>query len=198
MKRFTMLLCLCLSAFTLLSAQDTPNQENNNSETIDNQEEFTYTVNQKGDQLIKINLVANLPIAPKKLNIGGSGYLGYSYFFTKSFAVGGTIGFGYSITEGSNMFLFVPILAQATYQFQFRKFEFPFTLGIGGSFENYLDTTYFGLTIKPEIGAYFRYSPEWSFGLFAGYEFMPQWSTNSSYNYLGMICDVGASVRYHF
>lgn len=201
MKRFISILCFFLLALTLLTAQetaDTPADGEESQQTIESQNEIVYTANQKGDSLININLMVNLPIAPKKLNVGGSGQLGYSYFLTDAFNIGGSIAFGFSITEGSNMFLFVPILFRATYQFQVKKFEFPLSLNIGGCFENYLERTYFGLDIKPEVGAYFRYSPEWSFGIFSGLHVLPQWYKESKYDYVGLICDIGASVRYHF
>jgi hypothetical protein len=112
--------------------------------------------------------------------------------------LGGDLSFGYNVTIGSNVFTFVPILFKASYQPVFKKFEFPLSLGVGVSFENYLTRTYFGPVFKPEIGAYWRIVPEWSFGIHYGMYFMPQWYSDSKYTYLGIIQDLGISGRFHF
>jgi hypothetical protein len=78
------------------------------------------------------------------------------------------------------------------------KIEIPLYIGIGGAAQNYVDKSYFGLAIKPEVGFFYRFSSEWSFGALAGLYILPQWFRNSDYNYTGFITDISASVRYHF
>lgn len=161
-------------------------------------EEFIYKMNQKGDQFIKIGLMVNIPLHPSttQLKVGGSGTLGYMRFLNSNLAVGGDASFAYMTTIGDNVFTCIPLMAKVMYQFTFHKFEFPITLGIGGAFQNYIGESYFGLIIKPELGAFFRYSPDWSFGVNVGWNMMPQWTKDSSY--FGVIMDIGATVRYHF
>ena len=161
-------------------------------------EAFIYKMNQKGDQLIKIGLMVNIPLHPSttQLKVGGSGTLGYMRFLNSNLAVGGDASFAYMTTIGDNVFTCIPLMAKVMYQFTAHKFEFPITLGIGGAFQNYIGESYFGLIIKPELGAFFRYSPDWSFGVNVGWNLMPQWTKDSSY--FGVIMDIGATVRYHF
>lgn len=161
-------------------------------------EEFIYRMNQKGDQFIKIGAMVDISLRPSlnQLKVGGSGTLGYMFFLTGNFAVGGDATFMWMPTVGKNMFTCIPLMAKVMYQFTLHKFEFPITLGIGGAFENYVDDTYFSLIIKPEVGVFFRYSPSWSAGINVGCNLMPQWTKNSSY--FGVIMDTGVTVRYHF
>ena len=161
-------------------------------------EEVIYKMNQKGDQFIKIGLMVNTPLKPpaSQLKAGGSGTLGYMRFLNSNLAGGGDASFAYMTTVGENVFTCIPLMAKVMYQFTFHKFEFPITLGIGGAFQNYIGESYFGLIIKPEVGAFFRYSPDWSFGINVGWNMMPQWTKDSSY--FGVIMDAGITARYHF
>lgn len=184
MKRLILfMLCftLCISAF---------------AQEIDS--DYVFRASQAGDQYAKINLALNLPNRPEQLNVGGSGTLGYHVFVTDNFNLGGDVGFNYLKTVGDNVFYFIPILFKAGYQFNTGKFEIPLYLGIGGSIQNYIDRTYFGLTLKPEVGIYYRTSSDFSFGILAGVYVMPQWYKNTSHNYTGVITDLSLSVRYHF
>ncbi|MBR6566909.1 MAG: hypothetical protein IKK79_08905 [Spirochaetaceae bacterium] len=161
-------------------------------------EEFIYKMNQKGDQFIKIGLMVDIPLRPSvgQLKIGGSGTLGYMFFLNSNLAIGGDASFAYMTTLGDNIFTCIPLMAKVMYQFTLGKFEFPITLGIGGAFENYIGDMYFGLIIKPELGVFYRHSPDWSFGANVGWNLLPQWTKDSSY--FGVIMDAGITARYHF
>lgn len=178
------------------TSQDTSQDESQDSYIED--EEFIYKMNQKGDQFIKVGLMVNIPLHPAatQLKVGGAGTLGYMRFLNSNLALGGDASFSYMTTVGKNVFTCIPLMAKVMYQFTADKFEFPITLGIGGAFQNYIGESYFGLIIKPEVGAFFRYSPDWSFGVNVGWNMMPQWTKDSSY--FGVIMDIGATVRYHF
>lgn len=191
MKRFLILLCLCIFSITMVFAQ---------TETENTEEDFVYKMNQKGDQHIHLDLNLDIPYKPdiSHLKLGGEGTLGYNRLITDSIMLGGEVSFAYNTTIGDNIFYAVPLLFKVTYQFTSKKLEIPLSLGIGGSFQNYVDRTYFGLTIKPEIGVFYRQSPDWSFGVRTGLFIMPQWYKNSENNYLGIIQDIGLAVRYHF
>ena len=177
-------------------SQDTSQDTSQDSYIED--EEFIYKMNQKGDQFIKIGLMVNIPLHPaaNKLKVGGAGTLGYMRFLNSNLAVGGDASFSYMTTVGKNVFTCIPLMAKVMYQFTVNKLEIPITLGIGGAFQSYIGESYFGLIIKPEVGAFFRYSPDWSFGANVGWSLMPQWTKDSSY--FGVIMDAGVTVRYHF
>ena len=191
MKRFLLVFCLMIAVTAFAAAQES----GEDPEFSDN---FVYKVNQKGDQLIKINLILNFPVLPKNLKIGGSGSLGYSYYFSDAFSVGGDASFSYSKTTGNNIFLFVPLTLKAGWQFSAGKFEFPLALSVGVAAQNYLDRSYWGLIVRPELGAYYRYSQDWSFGVQTGVSVLPQWYSNSEYNKTGCIISAELSARYHF
>jgi hypothetical protein len=142
--------------------------------------------------------MVDIPLHPatQQLKVGGSGTLGYMRFLNSNFAIGGDASFAYMTTLGKNIFTCIPLMIKAMYQFTFHKFEFPITLGIGGAFENYIEDSYFGIIIKPELGIFYRHSPDWSFGANIGWNMMPQWTKNSSY--FGVIMDIGVTARYHF
>ena len=156
-------------------------------------------MNQPGDQFIILKLNVDIPYVPfGKLLVGGSGTLGYQRFIVSGLTLGGDVSFGYSQTLGKNVFYFVPILFRAGWQFSAGKFEFPLSIGIGGAFENYLNSSYFGLALHPDAAAFFRYDSSWSFGLHAGLYILPQWYKNAQQNRTGIIQDIGLTVRYHF
>ena len=188
-------------------AENTPEQkvvpEDNtdteaSQEPSDFQEDFVYKMNQKGDQFINISLRLNVPLkpAPTQLYVGGAGTIGYTRFINSVFALGGDISFAYSTTVGKNVFTYVPILFKVMYQPTIHQFEFPLTLGLGFAFENYNTDTYFGFVAKPEVGAFYRFSPSWSFGLSTGITLMPQVAKQDFY--MGVIFDTALTVRYHF
>lgn len=188
-------------------AENTPKQEvvpEDNTDTeasqepSDFQEDFVYKMNQKGDQFINISLRLNVPLkpAPTQLYVGGAGTIGYTRFINSVFALGGDISFAYSTTVGKNVFTYVPILFKVMYQPTIHQFEFPLTLGLGFAFENYNTDIYFGFVAKPEVGAFYRFSPSWSFGLSTGITLMPQVAKQDFY--MGVIFDTALTVRYHF
>ena len=188
-------------------AENTPKQEvvpEDNTDTeasqepSDFQEDFVYKMNQKGDQFINISLRLNVPLkpAPTQLYVGGAGTIGYTRFINSVFALGGDISFAYSTTVGKNVFTYVPILFKVMYQPTIHQFEFPLTLGLGFAFENYNTDTYFGFVAKPEVGAFYRFSPSWSFGLSTGITLMPEVAKQDFY--MGVIFDTALTVRYHF
>ncbi|MGL4987480.1 MAG: TP0733 family outer membrane beta-barrel protein [Treponemataceae bacterium] len=211
MKKLLIFLFISMNFFVVNAQSDDQIESAEDKNPIESQEEITdddkaesmknplfFSMTQRGDQHIKISLMVDFPIQPKNLSIGGSGSLGYAYYFTPGFFVGGDISFGFSATEGSNVFYFIPIMAVTGYQFSIGRFEIPLMLGIGGIVETYINRSYFGFGVKPEVGAFFRFNPDWSFGLLTGAWLMPQWYDDSTKNRLGVFMDVSLSVRFHF
>lgn len=168
---------------------------------------YEYEPIRKGDQYISLSGGPEIPlfyIAPSgintttKLNLGGMGELGYSQFVNSNLAFGGEINFCFHTTLGANTFFYLPLLFKTTYVLVAGRFQFPVSLGVGGAFETYDSKNYFGPVIKPELGAYFQYSSEWSFGVNANYTLVPQWYANSSNNRTGNFLGITAGFRYHF
>ncbi len=192
MKKLSILLFVLLSFPLIGQEAETPSDEIEENAVV-------YEMNQKGDQFIALKLNLNIPYKPfEKLKVGGSGSLGYHHFIANDFTIGGNISFAYNQTLGSNVFYFVPFMVTATYQFEIGSWEIPVSFEVGGAIQNYINRTYFGLAIRPEIAGYYRFNQDWSFGLHTGVFVLPQWYSDPQYNYTGIIHDIGLSVRYHF
>jgi hypothetical protein len=181
------------------SQSDAPQDEAPSVSESEADRTYVYRANQSGDQFIRFSLMVNFPLRPAipQVSVGMAGDLGYMVFLNSALAIGGAASFGYHVTIGNNTFTFVPVVFKLMYQPVFRKFEFPVTIGVGGCFETYMNRTYFGLIINPELAAFFRINSEWSLGLFSSLLYMPQWYTNKDDNYDGFIITAGIGVRYH-
>ncbi len=197
MKRNVITIALLLALFSVpLFAQEELEEE---PIVISADDELLYEMNQKGNHYLGLKLDVNIPYRPfGNLQVGGSGSIGYHYFILDNFTIGGNISFSYTTTIGDNVYYFVPFMFAVGYQFDAGRWEFPISLEIGGAIQNYVDRTYFGLAIRPEMGAFYRYNADWSFGIQTGLYVLPQWYSNPEYNFTGLIHDVGLSVRYHF
>jgi hypothetical protein len=64
--------------------------------------------------------------------------------------------------------------------------------------QRYLDQGYLGFYLKGGASVYFRFNPDWSFGLNSNWYWLPQWTKDPSKNVDGNIVDLTLSVRYHF
>lgn len=208
MKRLTAALCaVFFSAAALTFTQEAPapgDDENDNDITYN----IDYSMNQPGDQYINIALMVTFPMnfggsfplyRQGQLNTGGAGMLGYHRFVTSWLAWGIDINFGYNPTIGSNIFTYVPIMFNLTFQPWYKKLEFPITLGVGAAMESYLSRTYFpGLALKGDAGIFYRATPSWSFGIVYDYMYLPQWYEDSQYNDYGLFSSIQFAARYHF
>lgn len=196
MKRF---LSICLLGFFCFGLAFAQTESEVQPETEDDYE-YVYKTNQGGDSFIKMGLSVNLPLNPPatKLKVGGAGTLGFYRFLNSWFALGGDFSFVYSETVGSNVYYFIPLMFRTVFQLTLDKFEIPLMVGIGGSFQNYVDRMYFGLTINPEIGCFYRFRPDWSIGGMVGAYLLPQWFEETKYNFFGVITTFSVSFRYHF
>ncbi|NLM00040.1 MAG: hypothetical protein GX220_01105 [Treponema sp.] len=196
MKKKLTLILLCFFVLGFVFAQT----ENEVQPEEDDEYEYVYKANQGGDSYIRMSLAVDIPLKPEipKMKVGGSGTLGFAQYLNSWFALGGDFSFAYSETIGSNVYYFVPIMFRATAQLTLDKFELPLTIGLGGSFQNYVDRLYFGLTIQPEVGIFYRFRPDWSIGAMCGLYILPQWYKNQTYNYIGYILTGTIGVRYHF
>lgn len=166
-----------------------------------------YEPIKKGDQFIHVELGLSVPLfylasggveTDTNLELGGAGRIGYSRFITSRVSLGGSFGFSFNGTIGENTYLALPIAFRASYEFVLNRIRIPVSFSAGGAFQTYRSRNYFGPLLKPEIGAYYQYSPDWSFGAMASWDFVPQWYDDSSHNRVGNFFDAMIGLRYHF
>ena len=131
------------------------------------------------------------------LSVGGFGSLSFNYFLTSNIFLGAEISGMFSGTRAGNMLYIIPFGARIGYQFYYRRFEVPVSLMIGGASQRYLEKSYFGPILKPGVSAFWRYNPDWSFGMNAVAWVVPQWPKNGN-NSIGNFLELTLSARYHF
>ncbi|MCL2800876.1 MAG: hypothetical protein FWD28_03875 [Treponema sp.] len=196
------LLILLLGFSVVLMAQDSsPDAETD----WDNYSSELYV---RGDQTFSISLGVAFPtlflnngqflshnIDPP---VGGSGFLVYNYYFGPRLFVGGEAGGFVLPTLANNTIYIVMLGGRVGTQFVYGRFEFPLSVSLGMSWQNYLNLGYYGFYVRANAAAYFRVFNEWSFGLKAGWSWLPQWTNDSSKNVDGNFFDITISARYHF
>ncbi|MCL2374409.1 MAG: hypothetical protein FWC65_04120 [Treponema sp.] len=171
--------------------------------------DFDAAVYARGDRTFTISLGAIFPTVfhffdpiegtnhSHNLSIGGTGSLAFNYFLNSHIFIGGELAGMFAGTEGGNMLFMVPFGFRVGYQFVRRQFEFPLSIMVGAAPQMRLDDRYFGLIVKPGASAFWRFNPDWSFGLNAVWWIVPQLSS-SEHNVLGNFLTVTLSARYHF
>jgi hypothetical protein len=140
---------------------------------------------------------------PNFTPVGGTGFLAYTYFLGPYFFLGGEAGVKISSTLAANMIYIGDIGVRTGFQFVLRRFEFPLTLVVGVAPQRYLNLGYAGLFVKGGVSVYYRFNPDWSFGVNSDWTWYPQWpkedgipapTRNVDANMIG----VTLSARYHF
>jgi hypothetical protein len=167
----------------------------------------------RGDQTVTISLGTIFPavftnngqvithnITPP---VGGALSLAYSYFLGPHLFLGVEVEFMTLFTLSKSALFIIPIGVRAGWQFVLRRFEFPQFVSIGIAPQRYLDFGYFGMYIRGTTSAYFRYNPNWSFGLSANWGWFPQWPKEDGKRVPGKDIDahiigVSLTARYHF
>jgi hypothetical protein len=161
----------------------------------------------QGDQTFTISLGLIFPvvflkkgeaITPNIFPVGGTGNLAYNYFINSHFFVGGEVGVMFDSTLRKNTLFIIPIGLRGGYQFIIKRFEFPLALTLGFAPQRYLEQNYFGFFLKPSVSAFFRFNPDWSFGINTAWWWVPQWTSEPDKNVDGNFMDVTLSARYHF
>jgi hypothetical protein len=168
---------------------------------------FMPDVYSRGDQTLNISLGAIFPTVfwgnsgtmHHNFDVaGGTMTISYNYFLDSQFFVGGEISGMFLGTVAKNMYFGVPIGPRVGFQPIIGRFEFPLTFSLGIVPQRYLELNYFGFYMKPGASGYFRFSPNWSFGLSAVWWWLPQWVSDSRKNVYGNFMEVTLSARYHF
>ena len=210
---FFLVLLLLIFPVLLLPAQEEegPQEESPGSPPIESDwSEYNASLYAKGDKTFIITLGLIFPTIisgtgiehnEHGMSLGGTGSLAFNYYLSPHFFMGGEISGMFMGTRAKNMMYMVPFGIRLGYQFLIRRFEFPFTLMIGGAHQRYLQSGYFGLIIKGGVSAFWRFSPDWSFGLNTAWWFVPQWPKSIDgikYKANGNFLELTLSARYHF
>ncbi len=198
MKRFAFALCF----FSVLVFSVNAQENSVPDEEPEVQETYKYEINGRGDQFIKIAIMPSFPLNfGDQMKIGGAAELCYYRFLNSWLALGGELMAGYNLTKGSNIFTYVPISFGVMFQPSVWKIEFPVTLSLGTAFETCQNKKYFpGLSFKADLGAFFRMSETWSFGLGGKFVMLPEWytKTENAKPDQALYMQISASARYHF
>ncbi|MDR1363508.1 MAG: hypothetical protein LBJ35_05610 [Spirochaetaceae bacterium] len=162
----------------------------------------------RGDQTFNISAGILVPlfflsnsdgVLDNKLSfIGGVGSLAYTYFLNSNLFLGGVLAGSFSQTLGKNFLYMIPVAFTFGYQIVMNRFEFPFSLTVGGVTEQYLTYNGYWLFIKPQASGFFRLNSDWSLGLNAAWWISPQWTNTPEKNALGNFLEITFSARYHF
>jgi len=204
---FFLIVFLFLPVLYVAGQEASPPDENPSSPPIESgQTDYTPALYSRGDKNFVITLGVLFPayFTGKEidgpgigLSLGGTGSLAFNYFLGPHLFVGGQVGGMFASTRGKNMLFIVPFGAQVGYQFIFHRFEFPLSFMIGAAPQKRLQDNYFGLILKPGASVFWRFNPDWSFGLNGMWWFLPQWPKNG-YNAYGNFVELTLSARYHF
>jgi hypothetical protein len=219
-KTFAMLLLLGLCLFVpgvFLYAQEEDWEEdpgyNEGIPFESDWEDYRPDLYTKGDQTFTMSLGVFFPtvffnyegetIPPNFSPAGGTGSLAYTYFLGPHFFLGGEAGVKISRTRAHNMVYIGDIGVRAGFQFILRRFEFPLTLVVGVAPQRYLSYGYAGLFVKGGGSVYYRFNPDWSFGVNADWSWYPQWPKENDervreYDVYANMISVTLSARYHF
>ena len=160
----------------------------------------------RGDQTFVITLGTTVPTLfygesgtfTSQIGVGGTGSLNYNYFVSPTISIGGEISGIFAGTVGRNVLYLVPFGFKAGYQFIFGRFEVPLSLSFGGISLGYLNKGYLGIYAKPAAAVYWRFNPDWSFGLNTAWMWVPQWMDSSKETVYGNFLEITLAARYHF
>ncbi|MDR1388777.1 MAG: hypothetical protein LBJ31_02230 [Treponema sp.] len=206
------LLFFMLAALTIPLFCQEDGEDEDDDEAIASDWSGIASVYSRGDQIFNVNLGLVFPHfyygggigkVDTNIDMGGMASLAYHYFFTPHIYLGGELSAMFAPTIGDNMYYSIPFGMRAGYQFVLGRFEFPLTLMLGFAAQSYLDSSYFGFFAKPVVGAYFRITQNWSFGVQTEYWWIPQIGAtnkmdNASSAVHGFFWDIGIGIRYHF
>jgi hypothetical protein len=201
-RSFLLLLFILGFVFPLAAQEDDPDTE------VPNIIWDTYVPDRyrAGDKHLNISIGTIFPTIfagsgmdnkPHNIDIiGGMGSLAFSYFFTPNWFFGGELrGMFIGTGAGNNLFT-VTLGPYVGYQLTAGRFEFPIRLMTGIAPQTYVGKEYLGWIINPGTSIFYRYNPEWSFGLNLQWWMLPQWPKNGK-NVLANFLEVSLAVRYH-
>jgi hypothetical protein len=160
-----------------------------------------------GDQTFNISLGIAVPAffvdldgnyLPRKMTIGGAGSLAYDFYFGPNLFAGAELQGMFAGTTGKHMLYIVPINVRAGYQFVIKRFEIPLSLGLGIAPQKFLEGSHLSFFLKPRAAVFFRFNPDWSFGINTAWWWIPQITKNPAESSHGHFFEASISARYHF
>jgi hypothetical protein len=199
-----------LSPLTAQSGEDEWTGEPGEEVPADDWAGFMPDLYSRGDQAFGFSVGVAVPtvfaassgdILPRNIIIGGTGSLSYDYFLGSNFFVGGELQGMFGPTLGDHMLYIIPVNVRAGYQLVVKRFEFPLSLGFGFAAQQFRTSKSYGYTgffLKPKASAFFRFNPDWSFGINTAWWWIPQITKNSSESVHGHFFEATLAVRYHF
>ncbi|MCL2042927.1 MAG: hypothetical protein FWG89_02175 [Treponema sp.] len=220
-RGFVLLLLLCwfsgLNTFLFASEEEDDDYEEEpgyiESIPMEDWEGFVPEMYSQGDQIFTITAGTVFPLffvfkdGEKrdhnfKPPVGGTGSLSYNFFINANLFFGAEIGFTFNSTLRNHMVYFIPIGMRAGWQFVVGRLEFPLYAVLGFAPIRYNTLSYTGFFLRGGGGAYYRFSPDWSFGINTDWNWYPQrpkddgsqLNKNVDANILGLTL----SARYHF
>lgn len=130
--------------------------------------------------------------------VGGTAFIMYNRFLGANIFWGLEASLFFIGTQRKNTLTAFPLGLRGGYQFILGRFEIPLSLTAGFAPQRYLDYEYPGFFMKPAASAFFRWSPEWSFGISASWLWLPQWPKEKEKYVDGNFIDFTLSARVHF
>jgi len=206
MPRIWAVLLVFLLFFPGLYAQEESPQDEQPDSSIDSDwQDYGPTLYTRGDKAFVITLGTIFPTYFGGISannhgirqVGGTGALTFVYFLNPNFFLGGELSAMFTGTRGGNMLYVVPMGIRAGYQFVYGRFEYPLSLMIGIAPQKKQEDGYFGFIAKGSASVFWRFSPDWSFGLNTSWWFVPQWPKEGP-NVIGNFFELTLSARYHF
>jgi len=204
--RAKLVLLLFFLPFILFAQQD--DSESNDPSRETDWEDFKTDLYSFGDQTFTISLGVCFPVLfynnGEKINhnftppVGGSGSLSYYFYFNSWFHLGGEINGLFLPTIAKDTLYIIALGIKPGVQFVIWRFEFPLNLTVGMTWHRYLDKVYYGFYMKGGGSVYYRFNPEWSFGITSNWCWFPEWTEDSNKNINGNIVELTLSARYHF
>jgi hypothetical protein len=209
MQKAGAFLIILLLGFTALLYS----QEDDDEEPYDEWDIYASDSYGQGDQTFTISLgtvfptvfISNGESIEHNLTppVGGTLSLSYNYFFNSRFYTGGEISFLFMPTLGENILYIIPFGIRAGYQFYFWRLEFPLTYSLGMVWHRYLGLSHYSLYMKAGGAVFYRFNSDWSFGIAANWNWLPQWTREDGKrtpdkDVYGNIVDLMLSARYHF
>jgi hypothetical protein len=135
--------------------------------------------------------------------VGGVGTLAYTHFLSSLFFIGVEVNVKFNYTLAKNTLFIIPVGLRGGVQFLAGRFEFPLCMVIGFAAHRSLNDSYAGLFLKGGASAFFRFNPDWSFGLNVDWSWYPQWPKEDGVRvpskdvYANML-GITLAARYHF
>ena len=174
-------------------------------------DDYIYESNGAGDQFLKLNLGAYLPLdfggSVKKSNgalyTGGNVNAGYYKFLNNWLALGFELTASYNISIGNKILVTLPLNFGVLAQPSIGNFELPFYFTIGAAYETWQNLDNFpALSFGASGGVYYRISEPLSFGLSCSYVFIQQWVKGGkdipAAQNRGQFLGINLGARYHF